>query len=104
MELNLPKFKKEPNLRKAKVHINPDPYWQVALWTSLAIAVLGCVFGFYLFSRINSEFVALEGGRNATLATVRQERLNDALLYFAERRMKSGEILEDPSPVSDPSI
>lgn len=105
MEINnLLKLRKDPRIKKAKIHINPEPYWQGILSVALSIAILGFAFGFYLFNKINGDFGILGEGDSTSVQTIRKDRLEEVLKYFAERKIKSNEVINNPSPIVDPSL
>ncbi|MEX2052081.1 MAG: hypothetical protein WD991_00075 [Candidatus Paceibacterota bacterium] len=96
--------KKKKILHKGTVHINPDIYWQMICLSALTLAVLGCVFGFYLFTKVNKDFISLGEEDANTAEKVKKERLDSALEYFQERKERSSDILSSPSPIVDPSL
>ncbi len=99
------KFSK-PNskLHKAKVHINPDLYWQIIILCSVVVAILGAVFGFYLFGQVNKEFNLLDVNTGKTSERIKKDRLDNALGHFELRETRSQDILDNPAPIVDPSL
>lgn len=101
MKIEFPK--KNPNLKKAKFHINPDYYWKLIFYTSLFVLLAGCAVGFYLFSKTNADF-KLDENAQSSVETINKKELESSLQYFEEKKTKSENILLNPSPVTDPSI
>ncbi len=97
-------LKNKNNLKKARVHIDPFPYWVIAFSTFAAITLLGLVFGFYLFTKINKEFAALDPESKTPTETIKQSRLKEVLDYFSKREEAAKSIIVNPSPVADPSL
>ena len=101
MELKIFKIKK--HFRKGGIHIAPDIFWIFSLAVGVAIVLASIVFGFYLFREVNnkSEFNT-ESSMQAD--AISRERINKVLMYFAERKNRSQKIINEPSPVIDPSL
>ena len=101
MEIKFLKRKKK--FKKGGLGIKPDLYWRYILYVTFALILLSCVFGLYLFMKINNESaspVINISGENS----IKKERIDKVLEYFSEREKKSIEILNSPSPIVDPSL
>jgi len=96
-------FKIKKSFKKGGIHINPGIYWSLSLFIALIIVLFSAVFGFYLFQKINKGLI-MSTDNNTQVQTINKERINSALQYFLERKNKSEEILNSPSPIIDPSL
>jgi hypothetical protein len=96
-------LKKKKKFVKGGSGIKPDLYWRYILYTTFILIFLSCVFGIYLFMKINKESISpvLDTNRQDT---IKKERIDKVLEYFTERENKSSEILNSPSPIVDPSL
>ena len=96
--------RKEKNFEKENLALNINFYWKLAV-SFMFIAILAfSFFGYYLLKKINKEFVAPTRESGGQIKTVKKERIDKALEYFSLREQKSNQILNLPSPVSDPSL
>jgi hypothetical protein len=101
--MDLKFLKKQKKFKKASLIIKPDLYWRYLIYMTFFLILVSCVFGFYLFIKINKEPilpVVSTGGEGL----IKKERINKVLEYFKERENKSIEILNSPSPIIDPSL
>ena len=96
-------FKKEKKFKKGGSSLNLNLYWKLAIYFMFVTALLAFFFGLYLFMKINNEPVISSGATGEQIETVKRERIEKVLEYFSERKKKSIEILNFPSPVVDPS-
>ena len=96
-------LKKKRKLRKGGLGIKPDLYWKYLLYMTFILILLSCAFGLYLFIEINKEPVSTVMNIDKKRMT-EKERLTKVLEYFSERKKKSVEILNSPSPIVDPSL
>jgi hypothetical protein len=94
-------FKKEKVFRKGGFHINPDLWWEAVLSISFLLILASFIFGFFLLRNLSKEPVVAEIAGQAK--TIKKERINSALRYFAEKKRRSLEIANSPSPIVDPS-
>lgn len=97
-------FKIKKNFRKKVSQINPTPYWNFILYTTLVLIITSFVFGYFLFMKTNQEPPIGGGDFGGQLGIVKKEKLDKVLEYFSERKQKSSEILNSPSTVVDPSL
>lgn len=97
-------FKNKKSFKKGGFHTNPDICWEFVLIIAFVLVVLSFVFGFYLFRQVNKEFASLSVDTSERPKTVSKERLEKILEYFSEREKKSTDILNSPSPITDPSL
>jgi hypothetical protein len=96
-------FKKENKFEKGNSDIKPDLYWKYILYTTFALIILFCFFGFYLFVKINK--ISVSSFPNVDqLGIIKKDRINKALEYFGQSERKSIEIINSPSPIVDPSL
>ncbi|MEK7569467.1 MAG: hypothetical protein AAB500_01065 [Patescibacteria group bacterium] len=93
--------KKEKVFRKGGFHTNPDIGWEVVLYFNFALIIGGFVFGYFLWGKVNEEYVLPPNISNERKAE--EAQIAKALEYFSERGKKSAEILKAPSPFVDPS-
>jgi len=96
-------FKKQKKFKKGGWAIKPDLYWGYILAITFLFILLFCIFGLYLFIKVNKEpisFVPTVSDQEI----IKKEKLDKVLEYFSEREKKSEEILNSPSPIVDPSI
>lgn len=101
--MNLNFLKKKKKFKKGGTGIKPDLYWKYILFMTFFLILISCIFGLYLFLKMNSEStvsVTDVSGQD----TIKKERINKVLEYFSEREKKSTEILNSPSPIIDPSL
>ena len=96
-------LKKKRKFRKGGLGIKPDLYWKYLLYMTFILILLSCAFGLYLFIEINKEPVSTVMNIDKKRMT-EKERLTKVLEYFSERKKKSVEILNSPSPIVDPSL
>jgi len=96
-------LKKKKKFIKGGSKIKPDFYWRYIVYLTFVLFFLSCIFGIFLFKKVNSEItLSVENSREQE--TIKKERFNEILEYFQEREKKSIEIINSPSPISDPSI
>jgi hypothetical protein len=96
-------LKKKKKFRKGGLGIKPDLYWRYILYMTFVLILLSCVFGLYLFMKINNESISAVVNVNGE-NSIKKERIDKVLEYFKEREQKSIEILNSPSPIVDPSL
>lgn len=96
-------LKKKKKFRKGGLGIKPDLYWEYLLYMTFVLIFVSCVFGLYLFMKINKESIPSVVDINGK-EIIEKERLTKVLEYFSERKKKSMEILNSPSPIIDPSL
>ena len=98
-------LKKKRKFRKGGLGIKPDLYWMCLLYMTFTLIFLSCAFGLYLFIEVNKEPIPTVMNMNVNEKGItEEERLTKALEYFSERKKKSIEILNSPSPIIDPSL
>lgn len=102
MEIKIFKIKKK--FTKGGIHMNPSIYWNFIQGIAFLTIVGSFVFGFYLFTKINKEFISSAENTNKQADTISKERIDKALKYFSDRKNKSESILNSPSPIIDPSL
>ena len=104
MKINF--FKKEKNWKKEKqsLWLNVNFYWKLAVGFIFITIISSFFFGYYLFQKVNKEFVLEAGGDSSQVKIVKKERILKVLEYFSLRKQKSAEILKFPAPVIDPSL
>ncbi|MES2315200.1 MAG: hypothetical protein V4486_00480 [Patescibacteria group bacterium] len=101
MNLKFPKIKK--TFRKGGLHTNPDVYWDIMQAAAFILVVSSFIFGFYLFRKIDREFITINDDSNSQIKLIGKERIDKILQYFADKEKNSNEILNSPSPIIDPS-
>lgn len=102
MQFKLIKNKK--NFRKVSMANRPHFFWMLLLAMMTLIIALSCVWGFFLFIKVNSEPSLPVSGSFGAVETVDRTQLNTILDYFRKREVKMNEILYTPLPLVDPSI
>ena len=102
MEIKIFKIKK--SFRKGGLHTNPDVFWDIIQSMALLVVIGLLVFDFFLFNKINKEFTPPSNSANSQAETISKERIDKVLKYFSDRKNKSDDILNSPSPVIDPSL
>lgn len=102
MEIKIFKIKK--SFKKGGLHTNPDVYWNVLQIMALIIILGSFVFGFYLFQKMNKEFILSTENTDSQVKTVNKEGIDKVLEYFSEREKKSTSIINSPAPIIDPSL
>ncbi len=102
MEINL--FKKKKVFVKTKSEPDPDVYWIMIFYICLSLVLASFAFGFYMFNTINREEDDSFQVENKELEKIGKERIDKALLIFAEKAGKSSQIINSPSGLVDPSL
>src|SRR3989344_1891476 len=99
-------FKKQKSFQKKKESfwLNINLYWKLAVCFVFVMDVVAYFFGYYLFVRVNKEFILPHGAESGQVKTVKKERIDKILEYFSSRKQRSAEILNSPAPVVDPSL
>ena len=96
-------FKKQKQIEKKNFKINVNFYWKLILLTFFILTISSFIFGFYLFKKINKDFVYFYDNLSDKIEVVKKERIEKGLEYFSNREKKSIDILNSPSPIIDPS-
>ncbi|OGI71358.1 hypothetical protein A3B84_00645 [Candidatus Nomurabacteria bacterium RIFCSPHIGHO2_02_FULL_35_13] len=96
-------LKKKKNFTKGDLNTKPDLYWRYILYMTFTLIFASFAFGLYLFIKINKES-NLPVINTDEQKTIKKERIDKVLEYFEERKNKSIEILNSPSPIIDPSL
>ena len=99
-------FKKEKNFKKEEENLwsHLNLFWTLAVLLMLAGAILSFYFGYYLFTKINTESATSSDRANSQIQTVKKEAIDKELEYFSGREKKSAEIINSPAPIIDPSL
>ena len=97
-------FKTKAHFKKKDLQFNANFWWELAFYGVFAIALLSCLFGYYLFMRISKEPARPSGEESGKAEKISEDRLEKVLRYFKEREQKSSQIINSPSPVSDLSL
>jgi len=83
--------------------LNADFYWGLLLSFVFLLILVSGFFGYYIFSKIkNDAILPVESGGQKQ--TAQKEKLEKVLEYFSAREKKSAEIMNNPSPIVDPSL
>lgn len=104
LKLKIPKFKLKKNFKKGSSTIDPNSYWEIALVCVFLMVVFAFLYGFLLFQRVNKELILSIEDADRSYGTSQAEKINQTLLYFAARALKSSEIKTSPAPIVDPSL
>lgn len=106
MKINLKNLKLKPKktYKKGSTVIHPNFYWNFVLLVVLFIVVFAFVYGFFMFRKVNKEFISEDLEINQKAGEAQRARLNKALEYFRDRAVTSEAIKNSPSPLIDPSI
>ena len=97
-------FKKRRNFKKGGISSGPDFFWNILLLIALLIILTSFVLGFILFRQVNKEPILSLEDINEKSQTLDKEKLEKVLEYFSDRKNKSTDILNSPSPIVDPSL
>lgn len=98
-------FKIKKSFKKGGFHTNPNISWGIVLCLALVLIGSFFIFGYYLFTLTDKEFVVLDSDiENGQTRIVTKERIDKSLEYFSERVKKSIQILNSPAPIVDPSL
>lgn len=103
MNLKINFLQKKKKYSKGGSNIKPDVYWMYIFIFIIFLILAFCVWGIILFKNVNEEDI-LPKTELPQEDIFSKERVNDALYFFEKRELKSFEILNNPSPVVDPSI
>ncbi len=99
-------FKKEKSFKKEQdslwSHINL--YWKLAVFFMFVATIFSFFFGYSLFKKINKEPAIDASGASGQVEAAKKEEIKKVLEYFSKREEKSSEIINSPSPITDPSI
>jgi hypothetical protein len=106
MQIKFFKFKKEKSFKKEKesIWLDINLYWEFAVVFLIIGTLAYFIFGYYLFTGINKEFIAPIAPSTGQSATVNKDRIDKVLLFFSQREQASTQILNSSSPVVDPSL
>lgn len=94
-------FKKEKSFKKKS--FSPILYWKIVVCAFFVLSVFSISFGFFLFKQVNKKPIFSGENNTSRAKMVKPERINKVLQYFSEREKKSKQIINSPSPISDPS-
>jgi hypothetical protein len=101
MQIKFLKIKK--SFKKGGLHIDPEIYWVLCLFTALLIISVSIIFGFNLFTKVNKELSSIADTSPNAIKTVDTEKIKKTLDYFSSREEESFNILNSSAPVVDPS-
>lgn len=96
-------FKKHKTFRKGGLHVDPNICWNYILVVSVLITLGAFILGFLLWRDVSREPQDASMTNSAQVEAVSKGRINASLEYFHGRLDKSLKILENSSPVVDPS-
>lgn len=82
----------------------PHFFWMLLLLMTSIIILISCIFGFFLFLRVNKEPAIPSSDSFGKVETVDRNKLSGILEYFSKREQKVSEILSAPVPLVDPSL
>jgi hypothetical protein len=102
MKINFLKKNKD-HFSIKKGNINPNIYWMWIFSTGLVLTLVFFSLGFYMFQKINSDSDSTTQAEINSKA-VKKEKIDKALNYFKTREETSGNILNSPAGVVDPSL
>jgi hypothetical protein len=97
-------FKIKKSYKKENFKINPHIYWEILVIFSGLSIIVSFVFAYNLFIETNKEDNSVIENNSVKIGNKEEEKIKDALQYFAEREKKSAEIFNSPSLVVDPSL
>ncbi len=103
LKKSLTPHKTRKSFIKKEIESKPESVWKAALYLGVILVIGGFAFGGYVFTRVNRESTALPA-ESSGVETVKKERIEDALLYFAGKETKSAIIITQPAPIVDPSL
>lgn len=90
-------FNKKVSYKKDYFQINPDKYWNLLLIIFFLIIVLGAVFGFYNFFKLNKALNSYTNTNkpieNTNLDLKQKNEVDDLINYFKNKEEKSKSIL-----------
>lgn len=101
LKLKLAASKKR--FKKEGKNIDPNIYWKSVVFMGFVLSVSFFLFGLYFSDKIKKESSIIPDTSMSTKISDK-ERLQKVLEYFAEKEIKSQQILLSPAPVIDPSI
>ena len=102
MEINFLKTKK--NYIKDNFKCNPDFFWKIFVGCFFLLISVSFIFSFILFKKVNNQNNLVVKQKIEKLSDKEKKKIQEALVYFAEREKKSKEISESKSVVIDPSL
>jgi hypothetical protein len=71
----------------------------------MLIATLCAIaFGYFLFMRIDEDFVFSPSQEGSQSITIKKERIDKVLEYFSLRADRSSQIMNSPAAIIDPSL
>lgn len=102
--LKLFKIKKNFAKRRGGLWTNINFYWKLAVTFMFIVFAVSFFFGYRLFLIHSADADLSSEGGNGQIKTIKKERIDKVLQYFSDKEKKSNEILNSPSPLSDPSL
>ncbi len=103
MNIKFDFLNKKVNLKKKDFFLNPNLFWEMAIFMGFILIIVFSAFGYFIFVNTGKESTPTGTGNDQSYM-VDKNRLNKDLNYFANRAEKSTEILKNPAPVVDPSV
>ena len=97
-------FKKEKKFKKETKWFDMGLCWKIAVSVMFLATIATAFFGYYLFQQTNKEPSLPTGGSSGQVETVKKEKIDRVLEYFSQRKQKSDQIINSPSPIVDPSL
>ena len=97
-------FSNKRKFKKSGLVNNPDFFWNILLSVFLVLVITSLIFGYLFFKKTSNETFLEDNTVYKKVDTVSKERLDSILEYFSKRKSRSSDILNSPSPFSDPSI
>ncbi|KKR67950.1 MAG: hypothetical protein UU10_C0033G0010 [Parcubacteria group bacterium GW2011_GWF1_40_6] len=97
-------FKKEKNFKKKDFVLDALFYWKLAVGGAFVLIIASFIFGYLLFSKINTEPDLLNLNETEQIPIIDQDRMLRVFEIFQKREAETIEILNSPVPVVDPSL
>lgn len=97
-------LKPQKSFKKDDRIINPNFYWQIVVYVTLALLFISFGFGFYLFTSIGEEPERVETNLEKQAGKVKKDRILRALEYWRTREKISQSIIYIDPSIPDPSV
>jgi hypothetical protein len=102
MKINFLKVKK--NYLRGNFKFSSNFYWKVIVVIFFLLIIGSFIFIFSIFREIGKQEDCVVSKSIEKLSDKEKKKIQDALIYFAEREKKSSEILNSGTSVVDPAL
>lgn len=100
-------FKKSKNIRETSLssEIKPHKHWQILLLLTLFISIVLIILSLYLLIKIKKEdFFSIKEQERESPEIIKENILTELTEYFQQKKLKSDQILNNPTLYPDPGL